>query len=177
MMFYFYLVCSLFIFHIQCSHLIQFVFQFLHFFVLLLFFLKSLSSVVEKLLCVYIYIYKYIYTYIYTYTYIYIYIYIYIYASLAQTVKEKKSACNAGDPGLILGLGRSSGEWNGYLLQYYCLENSIDKGAWQATVHGVTESDMIEQLTLSNIYIYIWIYTYPYIYMQCAYNLYVTYII
>ena len=40
----------------------------------------------------------------------------------------------------IPGLGRSSGEGNGYLLQYSCLENSMDRGAWQATVHGVTES-------------------------------------
>ena len=38
------------------------------------------------------------------------------------------------------GLGRSPGEGNGYPLQYSCLENSIDRGAWQATVHGVTKS-------------------------------------
>ena len=50
----------------------------------------------------------------------------------------KESACNAGDPGLIPGLGRSPGEGNGYLLQYYsCLENSMDWGAWWPTVHGV----------------------------------------
>ena len=39
-----------------------------------------------------------------------------------------------------LGLGRSSGEGNGYPLQYFSLENSMDRGAWQATVHGVTKS-------------------------------------
>ena len=50
---------------------------------------------------------------------------------------SKESACNAGDPDLILGLGRSPGEWNGYPLQYSCLENPMDRGAWQATVHGV----------------------------------------
>ena len=42
----------------------------------------------------------------------------------------KKSACNDGDLGLITGLGRSPWEGNGYLLQYSCLENSMDRGAW-----------------------------------------------
>ena len=46
----------------------------------------------------------------------------------------KESACNAGDPGSIPGLGRSPGEGNG---KDSCLENPIDRGAWQATVHGV----------------------------------------
>ena len=50
----------------------------------------------------------------------------------------KESACNAGDPGLSPGLGRSCGEGNGNPLQYSCLENPIDGGAWWATVHGVT---------------------------------------
>ena len=54
---------------------------------------------------------------------------------VAQTVKM--SACNAGDPGLIPGSGRSPGEGNGNPLQYSCLENPMDRGAWQATVHGV----------------------------------------
>ena len=52
----------------------------------------------------------------------------------------KASACNAGDPGSIPGSGRSPGEGNGNLLQYSCLENSMDGGAWWATVHGVTKS-------------------------------------
>ena len=52
----------------------------------------------------------------------------------------KESASNAGDPGSIPGSGRSSGEGNGNLLQYSCLENSLDRGAWPATVHGVTKS-------------------------------------
>ena len=51
----------------------------------------------------------------------------------------KETACNAGDPGLIPGLGRSPGEGNGNPLQYSCLENSMDRGAWWATVHGVTK--------------------------------------
>ena len=44
---------------------------------------------------------------------------------------------NAGDAGSIPGLGRSSGGGNGYTLQYFCLENSMDRGVWQAIVHGV----------------------------------------
>ena len=56
---------------------------------------------------------------------------------VAQTVKG--SACNAGDLGSISGLGRSSGEGNGYLCQYSCLENPMDRGAQLATVHGVAK--------------------------------------
>ena len=52
----------------------------------------------------------------------------------------KESACNAGDASLIPGLGRCPGEGNGYSLQYSCLGNSMDRGAWRATVHGVTKS-------------------------------------
>ena len=52
----------------------------------------------------------------------------------------KESACRAGDLGLIPGLGRSPGEGKGYPLQYYSVENSMDKGARWATVHGVTKS-------------------------------------
>ena len=54
---------------------------------------------------------------------------------------SKESACNAIDLGPIPGLGRSSREANGNPLQYSCLENSMDRGAWQAIVHGLTESD------------------------------------
>ena len=53
---------------------------------------------------------------------------------------SKESACNAGDLGLIPGLGRSPGEGNGNPLQYSCLENFTDRGAWQVTVHGVAKS-------------------------------------
>ena len=52
----------------------------------------------------------------------------------------KESACNAGDLGSIPGLGRSSGEWNDYPLQYSCLKKFMGRGAWWATVHGVTKS-------------------------------------
>ena len=61
----------------------------------------------------------------------------------------KESAYNARDPGSIPGSRRSPGEGNGSPLQYSCLENSTDRGAWQATVHGIIESDMTKQLTLS----------------------------
>ena len=49
----------------------------------------------------------------------------------------KESACNAGDPGSKPGSGRSPGEKNGNPLQYFCLEYPMDRGAWQAAVHGV----------------------------------------
>ena len=49
----------------------------------------------------------------------------------------KESACNAGDPGSIPGLGRSLGEGNGGPPQYSCLENPMGRGAWRAVVNGV----------------------------------------
>ena len=52
----------------------------------------------------------------------------------------KESACNSGDQGLIPGLGRSPGEGNDNPLQYSCRENSMDRGAWRATVYGVSKS-------------------------------------
>ena len=52
----------------------------------------------------------------------------------------KESTCNAGDPSLILRSGRFPGEGNGYPVLYSCLENLIDRGAWQATVHGISKN-------------------------------------
>ena len=52
----------------------------------------------------------------------------------------KESACNPGDLGLIPGLGRSPGGGHDNPLKYSCLENSMDRGAWRAIVHGVTQS-------------------------------------
>ena len=65
---------------------------------------------------------------------------------------DVKASChNAGDPDLIPGLGRSPGEGKGYPFQYSGLENSMDRGAWQATVHGVSKS----QTRLSNFHLFI----------------------
>ena len=61
----------------------------------------------------------------------------------------KKSACNVGNWGLILGLGRSPGEGNGYPLQYSCLVNSMDRGVWQ--VHENAKRHGLSELTLSHV--------------------------
>ena len=53
---------------------------------------------------------------------------------------SKRSACNARDPGSVPESGRSPGEGDGYPLRYSCLENSMDRGAWWPTVHGVIKS-------------------------------------
>ena len=59
---------------------------------------------------------------------------------------SKESPCNAGDPGSIPGLGRFPGEGHGNPLQYSCLENAMDRGAWWATICGAPKS----QTRLSN---------------------------
>ena len=62
---------------------------------------------------------------------------LYIHMNFPCSLVSKRSACNAEDRGLIPGSGRSPGEGNGNPLQYSCLENPMDRGVWQATVHGV----------------------------------------
>ena len=63
-----------------------------------------------------------------------------IYMHIYGGSDDKESACSVGDPDLIPEFGRSPGEGNSYLLKYSCLENSMDRGAWQVTIHGVTKS-------------------------------------
>ena len=58
----------------------------------------------------------------------------------SRWLSSKKSTCNAGDVGLIPRLGRYPEGGHGNPLQYFCLENSMNRGAWQATVHRVTMS-------------------------------------
>ena len=70
----------------------------------------------------------------------------------------KETAYNARDPGSIPRSERSPRERNDYVLQYSCLENSMDKGSWRVTVHVVTKSDMTERLTLSPSGILLFLY-------------------
>ena len=63
-----------------------------------------------------------------------------MYGDYPGGLNAKESACNAGDPSSIPGLGRSSEEGNGNPLQSSCLENPMDRGAWWAAVHGVAKS-------------------------------------
>ena len=63
-----------------------------------------------------------------------------LFLGLPRWLSGKKSACNAGDPSLIPGSGRSPGEGNGNPLQHSCLENPMENRTWQSTVHGVAKS-------------------------------------
>ena len=68
---------------------------------------------------------------------------------LCDGLDSKESACNVGNPGSIPGLGRCPEVGNVNSCQYSCLENSMDRGAWQATVYGITEWDTTVGLPLS----------------------------
>ena len=78
----------------------------------------------------------------------------------------KESACNVGDLSSIPGPGRSPGEGNDYPLQYSCLKNLMERGAWQATFHGVPkESDTTKWLTLS-LFLRLWWKSYIYLFLM-----------
>ena len=67
-------------------------------------------------------------------------LYLYLLLGFPGGSDGKEFACDDGYPGLIPGLGRSSGEGNGNPLQCSCLENTMDRGAWRATIHRVAQS-------------------------------------
>ena len=77
-----------------------------------------------------------------------------IHEGLPCSSDDEESTCNPGYPGSIPGFGRSPGERNGNPLQYSCLENSMDRGAWWATVRGVLKS----QTRLRNYHYYYYTY-------------------
>ena len=72
----------------------------------------------------------------------------------------KESACSAGYPGSMPGLRRSPGEGNGNPLLYSCLENSMERGAWQATVHGVTKSRTWLNMTFTSLHFHFFHFNY-----------------
>ena len=85
--------------------------------------------------------------------------------AFSGSIVVKNPPANAADSSLIIVLGRSPGEGNGYLLQYSCLDNSIDRRVWRATVHGVTKSQtqLSNSQTQTHIYIHTYTHTYEYI--------------
>ena len=66
---------------------------------------------------------------------------------------RKEASCSVGELGSVPGSGRFPGGEHGNPLQYFCLENLMVRGAWWATFHGVTESDVTEQLSTAHIYL------------------------
>ena len=71
----------------------------------------------------------------------------------------KEPACNIGDLGLIPGLRRSSGEGNGYPLQYSCLENSMDREDWWGTVNGSQSQTWWVTNAFYTVYLGVWVYS------------------
>ena len=75
--------------------------------------------------------------------------------------------CSAGDLGLIPGSGRFPGEGNDNPLQYSCLENPMDRGAWWATVHGIAKSrTLLSDFTFVLFYVYLCIHIYIHIFLS-----------
>ena len=65
----------------------------------------------------------------------------YVYINILHNSDDRATACNVGDPGSVPGSGKPPGEGNGNPLQYSCLGNPMDRGAWWATLHGVAKSE------------------------------------
>ena len=110
-----------------------------------------------------------IYRQIYAYTLIYSYIYTHTWASQVELVVKNPPA-NAGnvrDTGSIPGWGRSPGGEHGNLLQYSCLENPMDREAWQATVQGLTKSETTEATWHTQAHICTYILFYKLGYYVC----------
>ena len=104
-----------------------------------------------------------VYTCIYVCVYVCVYVYIYIHIQGFHGGSDsKESACNAGDPGLIPGSGGSPGKENGNPLQYSCLGNPMNTGAWKAIVHGVAKS----QTRLSNTHTHTHTHTHTFNYTK-----------
>ena len=100
------------------------------------------QQVTESQICAYYFL-----TFLYSFCHVY-------YESFPGSSDSKESACNARDLSSIPGSERFSGEGNGNPLQYSCLENSMDRGAWKSTASGgLKESDTIDQRTFSLSYI------------------------
>ena len=97
--------------------------------------------------------------YIYTHTHTCIFMFPYIYMDFPGGSNGKESACKVGDLSLIPRLGRSPGEGNSHPLQYSCLENSMDRGAWQAIVYRVAKSQT-RPSHFHFLYIYIYIFVF-----------------
>ena len=91
------------------------------------------------------------------YTYMCVYAFLHIYMGFPGSSAGKESTCNAGDPGSTPGLGRFPRGGHRNPLQYSCLENSMDRGAWKATVHGVAKSQMAERLSTQHTHTYIYL--------------------
>ena len=80
------------------------------------------------------------------------YLHSHIHDRLSMWLSGKEFSCSTGDMSFILGSGRFPGEGNGNLLQYSCLGNPMDRGAWQAYSHwGHKESDVTERLNNSSL--------------------------
>ena len=102
------------------------------------------------------------------YTHVCVCVCIHTIYGLPQWLSGKESTCNAGDTedaGLIPGSGRSPGGGHSNPVQYSCLENPIDRGAWRTTIHGVAKSWLqLKGLSTHTHTLYIYIYIYIYIY-------------